>query len=103
MASLNPPRVKRQAARHLLRDLRGPVGFLVLGIGIGGSAFLIYDALDAPAAQTAPTSALYEPIYRSCREALQDGRVNIRRGEPGYRPALDADGDGIACEPFRPR
>jgi hypothetical protein len=22
----------------------------------------------------------------------------LKRGEPGYRPALDADGDGTACE-----
>jgi len=29
------------------------------------------------------------------------GKAPIRVGEPGYRPALDADNDGIACEPYR--
>lgn len=33
-----------------------------------------------------------------CRSARALGAVNIRRGEPGYRPALDPDGDGLACE-----
>ncbi|MDX8357869.1 excalibur calcium-binding domain-containing protein [Sphingopyxis terrae] len=25
----------------------------------------------------------------------------IYRGEPGYREGLDADADGVACEPYR--
>jgi hypothetical protein len=36
--------------------------------------------------------------YSSCAAAHAEGRINIRRGEPGYRPALDRDDDGIACE-----
>jgi Excalibur calcium-binding domain len=36
--------------------------------------------------------------YASCKAAHADGRFNIRRGEPGYRTALDRDDDGIACE-----
>ncbi|WP_082347941.1 excalibur calcium-binding domain-containing protein [Croceibacterium atlanticum] len=27
----------------------------------------------------------------------------IQRGERGYRPGLDRDGDGVACEPWRGR
>ena len=27
----------------------------------------------------------------------------ILRGQPGYRPALDRDNDGVACEPYRGR
>ncbi len=36
--------------------------------------------------------------YRSCAAAHADGRSNIPIGSPGYRPGLDRDGDGVACE-----
>lgn len=36
--------------------------------------------------------------YRSCAAARADGRSNIPAGAPGYRPGLDRDGDGVACE-----
>jgi hypothetical protein len=39
--------------------------------------------------------------FRSCAAARAAGRAPIRRGEPGYAPHLDADNDGIACEPYR--
>ena len=38
------------------------------------------------------------PPYGSCKEAAQDGRYNIPKGDPAYRPPLDRDDDGIACE-----
>lgn len=37
-------------------------------------------------------------FYRSCAAARADGRSNIPAGAPGYRPGLDRDGDGFACE-----
>lgn len=39
-----------------------------------------------------------EVYFRNCSEARAAGRRNIRREEPGYRPALDRDNDGVACE-----
>lgn len=36
--------------------------------------------------------------YRSCAEAEDAGAAPLRRGEPGYRRALDRDRDGWACE-----
>lgn len=39
--------------------------------------------------------------YRNCHEAWAAGAAPIYRGQPGYRPEMDGDGDGIACEPFR--
>lgn len=40
-----------------------------------------------------------EDVYFSnCKEARAAGYANIYEGEPGYRPKLDRDGDGIACE-----
>jgi hypothetical protein len=37
-----------------------------------------------------------ERVFANCSEARQAGAAPLRRGEPGYRPALDRD--GIACE-----
>lgn len=47
-------------------------------------------------AQDTPVGQLY---YSNCGQALTDGALPLHRGEPGYREALDRDGDGIACEP----
>ncbi|MBX3665391.1 MAG: excalibur calcium-binding domain-containing protein [Burkholderiales bacterium] len=41
--------------------------------------------------------------FRNCSEARAAGAAPIRRGEPGYAPHLDRDGDGVACEPYRGR
>jgi hypothetical protein len=49
---------------------------------------------------TAP-SALADPPYRNCTEAHADGRYNIPSNDPAYRPQLDRDGDGLACEPYK--
>lgn len=39
--------------------------------------------------------------WRGCNEARAAGTAPIYRDEPGYRPEMDGDGDGIACEPHR--
>jgi beta-lactam-binding protein with PASTA domain len=36
--------------------------------------------------------------YKNCDAARAAGAAPISRGAPGYRPALDRDNDGIACE-----
>lgn len=36
--------------------------------------------------------------YRNCSAARAAGAAPIYYGEPGYRPALDRDSDGVACE-----
>lgn len=36
--------------------------------------------------------------YANCTAARAAGAAPILRGQPGYRPALDRDGDGVACE-----
>jgi len=41
------------------------------------------------------TSSVY---YPNCTAARNDGKSNIRRGQPGYGRHLDRDGDGVACE-----
>lgn len=41
--------------------------------------------------------------YPNCAAARAAGATPLRVGEPGYRAPLDADGDGVACEPYRGR
>lgn len=41
--------------------------------------------------------------FRNCKEAWAAGAAPLHRGKPGYRPEMDGDGDGIACEPYRGR
>lgn len=51
--------------------------------------------------QRAPAaSATY---YRNCNEVRAAGMAPLRRGQPGYRPEMDGDNDGVACEPYRQR
>lgn len=51
----------------------------------------------APAPQPAPA----ELNFGNCKEARAAGYSHMRRGEPGYSPHLDRDGDGIACDKHR--
>ncbi|WP_245870819.1 excalibur calcium-binding domain-containing protein [Asanoa hainanensis] len=39
-----------------------------------------------------------EAYYKNCTEARAAGAAPLRKGEPGYRSALDRDDDGEACE-----
>lgn len=39
--------------------------------------------------------------YPNCASARAAGVAPLRQGQAGYRAELDADGDGIACEPYR--
>jgi hypothetical protein len=97
-------RARPAAVSRLLRDLRGGVGLIALGALIGGGAFLAVDSLRPAKVQAREGVFSFRgPYYHSCREAFQDGRANISRGESGYRPELDADGDGLACEPYLKR
>ncbi|PVY96712.1 excalibur calcium-binding domain-containing protein [Actinomycetospora cinnamomea] len=53
----------------------------------------------------APRTAAQEPsggggaaYYKNCAAARAVGAAPIRAGQPGYRAALDRDGDGTACD-----
>lgn len=51
-----------------------------------------------PRERAAPARPARDVHFANCTAARAAGRQNIRRGEPGYRPALDQDNDGVACE-----
>lgn len=65
-------------------------------------------AAPAPAAEPAPPAPAAEPApaapapagdyYKNCTEAREAGVAPLHRGDPGYRSAMDRDGDGVACE-----
>lgn len=59
------------------------------GLTIGGSG--------APADLTDDSVS-----YANCDAARAAGVAPIYRGQPGYASYLDADNDGIACEPWHP-
>ena len=48
----------------------------------------------APAPDPEPVSA----YFSNCAEARSAGASPLYAGMPGYRPGLDRDGDGVACE-----
>lgn len=52
--------------------------------------------------QTAPMAGEDSLYFDNCTEARDAGYENIAEGDPGYRPELDRDGDGYACEPYTP-
>lgn len=67
------------------------VGFAI-GIGLG-ITFAGYDFSKV----IAQNKYAY---FRNCAAARAAGAAPIREGQPGYRVELDADRDGIACEPY---
>jgi Excalibur calcium-binding domain len=50
----------------------------------------------APAAAPAPVTG--SAYYANCDAARAAGDTPLFEGDPGYRPALDRDNDGVACE-----
>lgn len=54
-----------------------------------------YPPAPAPEPETAPAQNVY---YPNCKAAKAAGAAPLYQGEPGYRPGLDRDQDGVACE-----
>lgn len=48
-----------------------------------------------------PTTVEESVYYANCDEVRAAGKDPLHPGDPGYRPELDGDGDGSACEPHR--
>lgn len=52
----------------------------------------------APPKTTTKTQPPAAGYYKNCDAARAAGVAPLHRGEPGYRPQLDRDDDGVACE-----
>lgn len=96
-------------------------GWALAFLEYGGAAYIVYQA-DAQLAERniwqgwfqKPWDYRSQPIkpqpgpappprgtyYANCDEARAAGAAPIYRGQPGYRPELDADNDGVACERY---
>lgn len=93
--------------KRALRRLRtwGPP--ISMGVIIGAGAFLVAEWLE-PAGAAQPHAALQtiqrtsQPsrAYSDCDAARAAGAAPLRAGDPGYARHLDADRDGVACEPY---
>lgn len=58
-----------------------------------------FGEMDADAKRSQPPAAESgEVYYRSCAVAREAGVTPLYKGDPGYGPHLDRDGDGVACE-----
>jgi len=56
-------------------------------------------AQQAPVVQEPPVDApAGDVFYANCTEAKAAGAAPLYLGQPGYRPKLDGDSDGVACE-----
>ena len=51
-----------------------------------------------PAPNPAPVKGSGDVYYKNCDAARAAGAAPLHRGDPGYRPKMDRDGDGVACE-----
>lgn len=101
--------VHRQAGR---KPAAGAGSTVAMTIGVSLAIFVVgMTATHWPAVAstltTLPTvSQMSKKIrdftyYRDCAAVRSAGVAPIRKGEPGYRIALDKDGNGLACEPYK--
>lgn len=49
-------------------------------------------------ATEADNASAGDVVFANCTQAREAGAAPLREGEPSYRPRLDGDGDGVACE-----
>ena len=65
------------------------------------AAAAAFNSRDIPSAKPNQTSQEIEETayFENCAAARDAGKAPLMSGQPGYRPELDPDGDGIACQP----
>jgi len=57
-----------------------------------------YPRSNYPTTQVSTAPSRPAVYYKNCAEAHKDGRWDIPEGDPAYRPGLDKDHNGVACE-----
>ena len=104
---------RHKTRKRSFGDSLQTIGFFQLvALTFCGVYFYDSDDLDDSAVRAAQTSQMAQAAmtkiddytyYPNCTAARRAGAAPLYRGEPGYRPPLDRDHDGIACEPYRGR
>lgn len=51
----------------------------------------------APKNAPTPAPSTSTVVFKNCDEVRAAGKAPLYRGDPGYSPALDHNGDGVAC------
>jgi hypothetical protein len=82
--------------RAVLACVAAYAALVLLGV-YGARVLQMVRKAASPPPQADPSEDRY---FRTCREAHLAGVYSIPRSSKAYRPALDADGDGLACEPY---
>lgn len=98
----------------MARHVKSVLGFLALalcllarfGVPDRAAALVASDTPERHMSANNPWSKDYQPpergvYYPNCSAARAAGAAPIYAGAPGYRPEMDGDSDGIACEPYR--
>ncbi|MBM7774220.1 hypothetical protein JOD54_004424 [Actinokineospora baliensis] len=96
------------------RAVAGAENWTVVAVDAAASAIALTDRIvlrvdkPQPAAPAPPVTVAPEPLpaepepadvyYKNCAAAKAAGAAPMRVGEPGYRPGLDRDKDGTACD-----
>jgi hypothetical protein len=91
--------------KRALRQLRTWAPPISIGIIVGAGAFLIVERGEPqsepqPAAATAFAQPVSTRAFANCDEARDANAAPVYRGQPGYGSHLDADNDGVGCEPY---
>lgn len=98
--------------KRTLRNLRTWAPPISIGVIVGVLGYFAVEKLDAPAPIAASEIAaplMPQPVvsanaqtqpFGNCREARAAGAAPVYAGQPGYSEHLDADRDGIGCEPY---
>ena len=105
-----PVQLGEEARARQRRDQRQPwIGMAVTIVLIALLVFVVGMIVTNPAtvSRYLPTGLFdategarpANTYYPNCGAARATGHTPIRAGSPGYRIGLDADGDGVACEP----
>ncbi len=100
---------RRQTVEKSAAATGSPVAMMItvaLAIFAIGMAVTHWPAVAAKIAAVPTVSQMSATVrgfayYRDCGAARSAGVAPIRKGEPGYRLALDKDGNGLACEPYK--
>lgn len=96
-----PAQARRHRDQRLCRFAEKVAAALAIAAFVYAALYLIShfkEAMDLAAQSRSAPSSVY---YPNCAAARAAGAAPITIGRPGYRPELDSDNDGVACEPYR--
>jgi hypothetical protein len=96
-----PSRAKSYRDRRVRRLFEKLAAALMLAALVSAGLFSILHIHGAVENFEGAQYRAVDVYYPNCAAARAAGAAPIYLGQPGYRPGLDADNDGIACEPFR--